>query len=221
MQKKKAKIKDIAQVIIGFGFKRDESVGEGITVIGIPEIKGRFRNKYVQENQVFNSKLILRTGDILIPRSEIDRFVYHFVTTDDLPAVAGNGVVVLRSIEGMEKEFELAFCSDQKMLELSKLVKRIYRGGTVRHLNIKDFREMEVSLTANKTIPAPERYPVNEFIIQNADNKGISYNEILKRIYILFEGRIKSLNVYVKSEEGKAYYVVDNKIAGSIDLFDY
>lgn len=67
----------------------------------------------------------------------------------------------------------------------------------------------------------PEKNDVNpdKFIIQNLTGRGISREEIVRRVNEDCNVDIDSLDIYVKSCEGKAYYVVNGNVFGSVDLY--
>ena len=67
---------------------------------------------------------------------------------------------------------------------------------------------------AKKVIVEPKK-----FIIQNSADQGISYTDIVKKVNKAFSDKIKTLEIYVKAEEGKAYYVVNGNVTGDVDLF--
>ncbi len=67
---------------------------------------------------------------------------------------------------------------------------------------------------APKKIVEPKK-----FIIQNNADQGISYTDIVKKVNKAFKDNIKTLDIYVKAEEGKAYYVINGNVTGSVDLF--
>lgn len=67
---------------------------------------------------------------------------------------------------------------------------------------------------APKKIVEPKK-----FIIQNTADQGISYDNIVKKVNKAYKDNIKALDIYVKAEEGKAYYVINGDITGAVDLF--
>ena len=71
---------------------------------------------------------------------------------------------------------------------------------------------------AKKAAPAKIVEP-KKFIIQNSADQSISYTEIVKKVNKAYKDTIKSLEIYVKSEENKAYYVVNGGVTGSVDLY--
>ena len=71
---------------------------------------------------------------------------------------------------------------------------------------------------AKKAAPAKIVEP-KKFIIQNSADQSISYTDIVKKVNKAYKETIKSLEIYVKSEENKAYYVVNGGVTGSVDLY--
>ncbi len=71
---------------------------------------------------------------------------------------------------------------------------------------------------AKKAAPAKIVEP-KKFIIQNSADQSISYTDIVKKVNKAYKDTIKSLEIYVKSEENKAYYVVNGGVTGSVDLY--
>ena len=61
---------------------------------------------------------------------------------------------------------------------------------------------------------------VPNFVIQNNAEDGITYAEVVEKVQaaVTIED-VTSLDIYVKAEEGKAYYVVNGEAAGAVDLF--
>ena len=71
---------------------------------------------------------------------------------------------------------------------------------------------------AKKAAPAKIVEP-KKFIVQNQADQSISYTDIVKKVNKAYKETIKSLEIYVKSEENKAYYVVNGGVTGSVDLY--
>ena len=78
------------------------------------------------------------------------------------------------------------------------------------------------------TVEKPARKPrtprkkkvVPNFVIQNSADYGISYESVIERVQSAITAQeVSSLDIYVKAEEGKAYYVVNGETAGAVDLF--
>mgnify|MGYP007056198511 CR=1 FL=1 len=61
---------------------------------------------------------------------------------------------------------------------------------------------------------------VPNFVIQNSAEDGITYADVVKKVEAAVTTKdVTSLDIYVKAEEGKAYYVVNGEAAGAVDLF--
>ena len=61
---------------------------------------------------------------------------------------------------------------------------------------------------------------VPNFVIQNSAEDGITYADVVKKVEAAVTTKdVTSLDIYVKAEEGKAYYVVNGGAAGAVDLF--
>ena len=76
--------------------------------------------------------------------------------------------------------------------------------------------------TAKKAAPKAAKKAVVEpkkFMVQTMAGAEISYTDIVKKVNKAISENIKSLEIYVKAEEGKAYYVVNGDITGAVELF--
>lgn len=61
---------------------------------------------------------------------------------------------------------------------------------------------------------------VPNFVIQNSAEEGITYASVVEKVQAAVTIQdVTSLDIYVKAEEGKAYYVVNGEAAGAVDLF--
>ena len=61
---------------------------------------------------------------------------------------------------------------------------------------------------------------VPNFVIQNSADNGITYESVVEKVQAAIQvADVTSIDIYVKAEEGKAYYVVNGEAAGSVDLF--
>ena len=87
-----------------------------------------------------------------------------------------------------------------------------------------------VSESETAAEPAPEkpkrtRKPVKKavvpnFVIQNTADNGITYDAVVQKVQdAVAVQEITSLEIYVKAEEGRAYYVVNGEAAGAVELF--
>ena len=61
---------------------------------------------------------------------------------------------------------------------------------------------------------------VPNFVTQNNAEDGITYAAVVEKVQAAITIQdVTSLDIYVKAEEGKAYYVVNGEAAGAVDLF--
>ena len=61
---------------------------------------------------------------------------------------------------------------------------------------------------------------IPNFVIQNSADAGITYEDVVAKVQAaITSADVTSLDIYVKAEEGKAYYVVNGEAAGAVDLF--
>ena len=97
---------------------------------------------------------------------------------------------------------------------------------TVRKPRTKKAAEKVASETVvEKVKKAVTRKPrkkavVPNFVIQNNAEDSITYASIVEKVQAAITIQdVTSLDIYVKAEEGKAYYVVNGEAAGAVDLF--
>ena len=61
---------------------------------------------------------------------------------------------------------------------------------------------------------------VPNFVIQNTADNGITYDAVVQKVQdAVAVQEITSLEIYIKAEEGRAYYVVNGEAAGAVELF--
>ena len=60
---------------------------------------------------------------------------------------------------------------------------------------------------------------VPNFVIQSSADQSITYDAVIEKVKAAFDGEITSVDIYVKAEEGKAYYVINGDVTGAVDLF--
>ena len=60
---------------------------------------------------------------------------------------------------------------------------------------------------------------VPNFVIQSAADQGVTYDVVIEKVKAAFDGEVTSMDIYVKAEEGKAYYVISGDVTGDVDLF--
>lgn len=78
---------------------------------------------------------------------------------------------------------------------------------------------------AAKTAKATKKEPVKPEIIVQYQNNEVDTAKVEERVKAQFvseghkAGFIKKLNIYIKPEEYSAYYVINDKFSGRVDLF--
>ena len=60
---------------------------------------------------------------------------------------------------------------------------------------------------------------VPNFVIQSSADQSITYDAVIEKVKAAFDGEVTSADIYVKAEEGKAYYVINVDVTGAVDLF--
>ena len=71
---------------------------------------------------------------------------------------------------------------------------------------------------AAKKAAAKKTVAPKKFVIQ-ANGNEVSYEAVVKKVNKAYKDSIKTLEIYVKPEENKAYYFINGKDDGSVDLF--
>lgn len=73
---------------------------------------------------------------------------------------------------------------------------------------------------ARKPRSPKKKAVVPNFVIQNSSEDSITYTSVVEKVQAAITIQdVTSLDIYVKAEEGKAYYVVNGEAAGTVDLF--
>ena len=96
-------------------------------------------------------------------------------------------------------------------------------------------RRKKEEIVAAETVVAPAEAPakktrkpraprkkkvVPNFVIQNNAEDSITYASVVEKVQAAITIQdVTSLDIYVKADEGKAYYVVNGEAAGAVDLF--
>ena len=85
----------------------------------------------------------------------------------------------------------------------------------------KETAAAEAAAEKPKRTRAPRKKAVvPNFVIQNSTEDGITYEAVIEKVQAAIQVTdISSIDIYVKAEEGKAYYVVNGEAAGAVDLF--
>ena len=82
----------------------------------------------------------------------------------------------------------------------------------------------ETAATAEKPARKPraprKKKVVPNFVIQNNAEDSITYASVVEKVQAAVTIQdVTSLDIYVKAEEGKVYYVVNGEAAGTVNLF--
>lgn len=73
---------------------------------------------------------------------------------------------------------------------------------------------------ARKPRSPKKKAVVPNFVIQNSSEDSITYTSVVEKVQAAITIQdVTSLDIYVKAEEGKAYYVVNDEAAGVVNLF--
>ena len=85
----------------------------------------------------------------------------------------------------------------------------------------RDKHNMILAAQVQKKDDAPKKIDAvpDKFIIQDLADRVVSRDEIVRRVNEAYSADIDSLEIYVKPSDGKAYYVVNDKIFGYVDLY--
>ena len=95
------------------------------------------------------------------------------------------------------------------------------RGGRRKKADAESVEE-KAKETVKKTVTRKPRKKavVPNFVIQNNAEDGITYAAVVEKVQAAITIQdVTTLDIYVKAEEGKAYYVVNGEAAGAVDLF--
>lgn len=95
------------------------------------------------------------------------------------------------------------------------------RGGRRKKTEAETVEE-KAKETVKKTVTRKPRKKavVPNFVIQNNAEDSITYAAVVEKVQAAIAIQdVTSLDIYVKAEEGKAYYVVNGEAAGAVDLF--
>ena len=84
----------------------------------------------------------------------------------------------------------------------------------------KETTEATAEKPARKPRAPRKKAVVPTFVIQNSAEDSITYADVVAKVQAAVTVQdVTSLDIYVKAEEGKAYYVVNGEAAGGVDLF--
>ena len=95
---------------------------------------------------------------------------------------------------------------------------------TTRKPRTKKEATTEVTAPSDKPARKPraprKKAVVPTFVIQNSADDSVTYEAVVEKVQAAVTIKdVASLDIYVKAEEGKAYYVINGEAAGAVDLF--
>lgn len=123
---------------------------------------------------------------------------------------------VEKTTEKVEKAVEK---TTEKVAEVKADVK-----DTVKKTTAKAAKAAKAAKTAKEAKPA-KKEPVKPEIIVQYQNSEVDTAAVEERVKAQFvaeghkAGFIRKLNIYIKPEEYSAYYVINDKFSGRVDLF--
>ena len=84
----------------------------------------------------------------------------------------------------------------------------------------KETAEVATEKPVRKPRAPRKKAVVPNFVIQNSAEDSITYTDVVAKVQAAVTVQdVTSLDIYVKAEEGKAYYVVNGEAVGAVDLF--
>lgn len=95
------------------------------------------------------------------------------------------------------------------------------RGGRRKKADAEPVAE-KVKEAVKKTVTRKPRKKavVPNFVIQNSAEDSVTYESVVEKVQAEIKAAdVSSIDIYVKAEEGKAYYVVNGEAASAVDLF--
>jgi hypothetical protein len=147
---------DIADIIVGRSILREELSDDE----GIPYLRARniVNNKIVSSDTFVSpdciekySKQILMIGDIVLSKNFGERRLTQ-ITEDDLPAVASNGLIIIRANKVPDEYLYKYFTSKTGKNIFMKQLSQIQTGTTISTINVHDFKEIKIPILDNKTM---------------------------------------------------------------------
>ena len=119
-----------------------------------------------------------------------------------------------------KKKKEEIVAAENTSVEAVETVAKAPAKKTRKSLTKKETTEAAAEKPARKPRAPRKKAVVPTFVFQNSGENSITYTSVVEKVQAA--GTIQdvtSLDIYVKAEEGKAYYVVNGEAAGEVDLF--
>lgn len=147
---------EIADIIVGKSVSREELSDHD----GVPYLRARniinekivTSDTYVEQGCLGKySKQILMLGDIVISKNFGERRLAQ-ITEDDLPAVASNGLIIIRAVEVPDEYLYRYFTSKTGKAIFMNQISLIEKGTTIVSINIHDLKELRIPIFDRKTM---------------------------------------------------------------------
>lgn len=199
------KLGEIAEVINGKGAKKDV-----FSETGIPYLRARNiqNGQIIQPNDFIDkeciatfSRQLIQEGDILLTKF-FGQNKLAFVTVKDIPAIAGNGLFIIRPFNIPEGYLFNYLTSNTGNEIFNKQLKRVQKDVTVPSVNLADLKEIDVPIFEQDIMQS----------IENIDS--ISKNEaietskkLVKKINSTPELKLKVKNDLIAAGWEKANFV--------------
>jgi hypothetical protein len=124
----------------------------------------------------------------------------------------------------IQEEYEMARKKTEEVVPAVEAVEAAEPAKKTRKPRAKKEVAAEATAPAEKPARKPraprKKKVVPNFVIQNNAEDSITYASVVVKVQAAVTIQdVTSLDIYVKAEEGKAYYVVNGEAAGAVDLF--
>lgn len=218
---------EIAELIIGKAAKKEQFSDNGISYLRGRDLQnGKIMKPelYINADELSSfANCILQEGDILLTKN-FGQNKLAFVTENDLPAIASNGLIIIRAYDVSEKYLYSYFTSQTGNEVFNKQLFRIQRG-LIPNITISDLKEVIIPILDSDTIEEMENYTTitKETVINTAKRlfgNMMIENHLESVVYeeLLNAGWKKESLVQRVSSNNKYYAAIGEKINVSPDL---
>ena len=128
--------------------------------------------------------------------------------------------IIKGEVQNAEKEKEEIVAAENTAGVAVETVAKAPVKKTNKYRAKKETAEVAAEKPARKPRAPRKKAVVPTFFFQNSGENSITYTSVVEKVQAA--GTIQdvtSLDIYVKAEEGKVYYVVNGEAAGAVDLF--
>lgn len=152
IQNETQKIGDLVEICLGIHFKKEDRKPNGTYKILTPRnIKNGFLEETTSDNfiekdslDVREQKVIIRNGDILLPRFSREKVTIYVHNTDDSKFIANQHVFILR---GKNAEYVSTYLNTDSGFSLfNQQIKRHARGRAHPTISIQDFANIQIPI---------------------------------------------------------------------------